>query len=207
LIEVTAFAFMALFISRIGITAVAGHQIVANLLSIMFMLPLALASATSTLVAQRVGAGDTTDARMIGWHGLWLGVLLALLLGTAVFVGRDSVARLYTQEAAVLAVTLPLLGWLVWFHVVDAVQCVASFVLRAYKIATMPLVIYVSALWIVGLGGGYALAFNLPGGVPAEWQGPKGFWIASTVGLTLAAAGLMALMAWVLRHNTRHGVH
>jgi multidrug resistance protein, MATE family len=207
LIEVTAFAFMALFISRIGTTAVAGHQIVANLVSIMFMLPLALASATSTLVAQRVGAGDTTDARMIGWHGLWLGVLLALLLGTAVFVGRDSVARLYTQEAAVLAVTLPLLGWLVWFHVVDAVQCIASFVLRAYKIATMPLVIYVSALWIVGLGGGYALAFNLPGGVPAEWQGPKGFWIASTVGLTLAATGLMALMAWVLRHNTSHGVH
>ena len=58
LIEVTGFAFMAFFISRLGATPVAGHQIAANLVSLMFMMPLALANATSTLVAQRIGAGD-----------------------------------------------------------------------------------------------------------------------------------------------------
>jgi multidrug resistance protein, MATE family len=201
LIEVTGFAFMALFISRIGTTAVAGHQIVANLVSLMFMLPLALGNATSTLVAQRVGAGDHVDARGIAWHGVSLGILLAVVLGSFIFGLRESVARLYTTEAAVLAITLPLLGWLVWFHVVDAVQCVTSFVLRAYKIATLPMVIYVSSLWLVGLGGGYTLAFNLPGNVPVEWQGTKGFWIACTTGLACAALGLTALMAWALRHS------
>jgi multidrug resistance protein, MATE family len=201
LIEVTGFAFMALFISRIGTTAVAGHQIVANLVSVMFMLPLALGNATSTLVAQRVGAGDHADARGIAWHGVGLGVLLAVALSSLVFGLRESVARLYTTEAAVLAITLPLLGWLVWFHVVDAVQCVTSFVLRAYKIATLPLVIYVGSLCLVGLGGGYALAFNLPGNVPEAWQGTKGFWIACTVGLACAALGLVVLMAWTLRHK------
>ena len=55
LVEVTGFAFMAFFIARIGTTAVAGHQIAANLVSLMFMLPLAVGNATSTLVAQHIG--------------------------------------------------------------------------------------------------------------------------------------------------------
>lgn len=48
LIEVTGFTFMAIFISRIGATAVAGHQLAANLVSLMFMMPLAIANATTT---------------------------------------------------------------------------------------------------------------------------------------------------------------
>ena len=77
LIEVTGFTFMAFFVSRIGATAVAGHQIAVNMVSMMFMLPLAIANATSTLVAQRVGAGDAADARRIGWAGLEIGVVIA----------------------------------------------------------------------------------------------------------------------------------
>jgi multidrug resistance protein, MATE family len=199
LIEVTAFAFMALFIARLGTTAVAGHQVVANLVSLLFMLPLALGNATSTLVAQRIGAGDGADARALAWHGLTLSILLALVVGTVMFVLREPVARLYTREAAVLAVILPLLGWLVWFHVVDAVQCVASFALRACKIATLPVLVYAGSLWLVGLGGGYVLAFNLTGHTPAALLGTQGFWVACTVGLTLASVGLVALMFWALR--------
>ena len=41
MIEVTGFTFMAFFISRIGATPVAGHQIAVNMVSLMFMLPLA----------------------------------------------------------------------------------------------------------------------------------------------------------------------
>ncbi|MBK6594007.1 MAG: hypothetical protein IPG23_15505 [Burkholderiales bacterium] len=39
----------------------AGHQLAANLVSMMFMLPLALANGTATLVAQRVGANDLLE--------------------------------------------------------------------------------------------------------------------------------------------------
>ena len=36
---------MAIFISRLGTTPVAGHQIAVNLVSLMFMMPLAIANA------------------------------------------------------------------------------------------------------------------------------------------------------------------
>ena len=70
LIEVTGFTFMALFIARLGATAVAGHQLAANLVAMMFMLPMALGNATGALVGQRLGARDPADARRLGWHGM-----------------------------------------------------------------------------------------------------------------------------------------
>jgi len=201
LIEVTGFSSMALFISRLGTTPVAGHQIAVNLVSLMFMLPLALGNATSTLVAQRIGAGAVEAARRVGWHGLLIGLAVATVLGGAVALAREPVLRLYTQDAAIFAAALPLVAWVAVFHVADAAQTVAAFVLRAYKITAVPVLIYVAALWGVGIGGGYALAFDLTGTVPAALQGAPGFWVASTAGLVLAGVLLTAFLAWVLRQQ------
>jgi MATE family multidrug resistance protein len=199
LVEVTGFSFMAIFISRLGTTPVAGHQLAANLVSLMFMMPLALANATSTLVAQRIGAKDGPDARRLGWHGLVIACGLAGLVGSAVYAAREPVLRLYTGNDAVIAAALPLVAWVAVFHVADAAQTMAAFVLRAYKIATVPMIIYVAALWGVGLGGGYLLAFNVPGFVPQTLQGAPGYWFAATAGLLLAGTGLSLFMLWVLR--------
>ena len=198
LIEVTGFAFMAIFISRLGETAVAGHQIAVNLVSLLFMLPLGLSNATSTLVAQRIGAGDLPDARRLGWHGLQFTLGLALAVGCSVYLARQWVLQLYTGNPLVLAAALPLLAWVALFHAADAVQTVAAFVLRAWRITTAPMLIFVVSMWGVGLGGGYTLAFHSAGRVPDSWQGARGFWIAATAGLILAALLLSALLAWVL---------
>lgn len=209
LVEVTSFAFMALFISRLGTTAVAGHQIAANLVSIMFMVPLALGNATGTLVAQRIGAADGADARRLAWHGLVLACAVATLTSSAIYLMRQTLVGAYTHDGAVVAAALPLMAWLVWFHLGDAAQTLAACVLRAYRIATVPLLVYLVALWGAGLGGGYVLAFDLSGNVPGELQGAGGFWAASSAGLALAAAGLIACMAWLFRQQRadarRHG--
>jgi len=200
-VEVTGFVFMALFISRLGALPVAGHQIAANLVALLFMLPLGLSNGCSTLVAQRIGAGDLVDARRLGWHGLLFALGLALAVGGVVVALREQVVGFYTANPAVAAAALPLLAWVALFHAADAVQAVAAFVLRAWQVATWPMVVYVVALWGVGLGGGYALAFDVGGQVPAAWHGARGFWIASTAGLTLAALTLTGLLAWLSRHR------
>jgi multidrug resistance protein, MATE family len=202
-IEVTGFTFMAFFISRLGATPVAGHQIAVNLVSMMFMMPLALANATSTLVAQRIGADDLRDARRIGWHGLQIGVLIAAAMGATAYLLRDELLHAYTHNEVIVAAAMPLLAWVMLFHIVDAAQTLASFTLRAYKIATVPVVIYATAIWGVGLGGGYVLGFDLTGLTPPALQGARGFWAASTAGLTVAAVGLCAFLLWVLRAQKR----
>jgi len=200
-IEVTGFTFMAFFIARLGATPVAGHQIAVNIVSVLFMMPLALANATSTLVAQRLGADDRLDARHIGWHGLQLGVLIAAALGAGVYLLRDPLLRAYTHDPVIIAAAMPLLAWVMLFHIADAAQTLASFTLRAYKIATVPVVIYASAIWGVGLGGGYLVAFNVTGATPPLLQGAPGFWAASTAGLTVAGVGLSGFLTWMLRQQ------
>ena len=201
LIEVTGITFMAFFISRISANAVAGHQIAANMISLLFMVPLSLGNATATLVAQRIGAGDARDARRLGWHGMQIASAAALLLGGSVFFAREAIVRTYTDNAVIVAAALPLLAWVAAFHWFDAMQTMAAFVLRAYRIATVPLAIYAASIWGVGLGGGYLLAFNVGGDVPLALHGARGFWIASTAGLGVAALGLGVFLVSVLRQQ------
>lgn len=200
-VEVTGFSFMAIFISRLGETAVAGHQIAVNLVSLMFMMPLALSNGTSTLVAQAIGAGTLDDARRLGWNGMGLALAIALAMGGTVYLTRSEVVALYTGHARIATAALPLLAWVALFHAADAAQTMAAFVLRAWRIATLPTVIYVVALWGVGLGGGYALAFDPWQAWPAALHGARGYWIASTAGLVVAGVALTILLALVMRRQ------
>ncbi|TDM04880.1 MAG: MATE family efflux transporter [Ideonella sp. MAG2] len=199
LVEVTGFSLMALFIARTGALAVAGHQVAMNVVTLMFMMPMALANATSTLVAQAVGAAKREEAIRLGWHGLALGTAVAAALGLLVHACQHRIVGLYTPDAAIAAAALPLLSWVALFHVADAIQTIAAFVLRAWRVATVPMLIYVAALSGVGLGGGYGVAFNVTGNIPPAWQGARGFWVSSTLGLTLAALAMVGLLAWTLR--------
>src|SRR5450755_1420566 len=201
LVEVTGFTFMAFFVSRIGATVVAGHQIAVNMVSMMFMLPLAIANAVSTLVAQRVGAGDAADARRIGWAGLEIGVVIAALLGSAVYLLREQVVGLYTANPVIVAAAVPLLAWVALFHIADAAQTISAFVLRAYRIATVPVLVYVVAVWGIGLGGGYVMAFDLVGASPLWMRGARGFWSMSTLGLATAALGMSGFLAFKIQRD------
>jgi multidrug resistance protein, MATE family len=178
---------------------VAGHQVAVNMVSVMFMMPLALANAATTLVAQRVGARDPADARRIGWHGMVIAAAASAVLGLAVYTLREPIVRLYTDNDVVVAAVLPLLAWVVVFHFFDAVQTMAAFVLRGWRIATLPMFIYAGSLIGVGLGGGWWLVFGPGRSIAPVWaQGASGYWVASTAGLVCAAVALTALLAFGL---------
>ncbi len=203
LIEVTGFAFMAIFIARLGATPVAGHQIAVNLVSMMFMMPMALSNATTTLVAQSIGADRLLDARRLGLHGLQVTLALAALTGFSVYLLRVPIVGLYTSDAAVAAAALSLLSWVGWFHLCDALQTFAQFVLRAWRITVISLVVFVLSMWGLGLGGGYLLAFDGLGGTLPQWRGAIGFWIASTAGLLSAGVVLTSYLLWMQQQRVR----
>jgi MATE family multidrug resistance protein len=195
LVEVTGFTFMAFFIARLGATPVAGHQIAVNLVAMMFMIALAYATAAGTLVAQHLGAQEKREARIVGRHAMALAALTAAGVGAVVALGREPIIALYTSNASTAAAALPLLVWVWFFHLGDALQTVAAYVLRAYQVATLPMIIYVIALWGLGIGGGYFLAFGRDG------AGAVGFWQAATAGLLMAALLLSLLLKRVFDEN------
>jgi len=199
LIEVTAFAFMALFIARLGNNALAGHQVTANFGTVLYMLPLSIAHATGTLVAQEIGAGRLQAARQTGFAGIVFGAACAGSVGLLVWLAREQIISLYTPHASVLTAAMPLFFFIAFYQVFDAVQVGTAFVLRAYKIALVPTIMYALALWGLGLGGGYVLGFDLIHGTPAFLQGAAGFWLGNSVSLAIVGVALL----WYLRRVQR----
>lgn len=100
LFEVTSFTFMAVLIARLGTAAVAGHQVVANLAAILFMVPLALGIATSVLIAQSLGAGHPRIARVAALRGFRLLMSIAVIAAIGVWLLREPIVALYTQPSA-----------------------------------------------------------------------------------------------------------
>jgi multidrug resistance protein, MATE family len=199
LFEVTSFTFMAVLIARLGTAAVAGHQIVANLVAILFMVPLSLGVATSVLVAQSLGANEPKAARRAALRGFRVALGVAVTAVALLWLLREAIVGLYTNDPAVAAVALSLFGLAALFHLFDAGQGVAAFVLRGYRSTFWPMVIYGVALWGIGLGGGYWIGLNAtPFGPP---RGPLGFWEAATAALALTTFLLCPLAAAVSRKH------
>jgi MATE family multidrug resistance protein len=183
-LEATSFTAITLLAARLGTTVMGGHQVVANLAALCFMLPLSLSVATATLTGQAIGAGDPRRARETALTGMRIGALVAAVTVLMVWTLRGGIVRLYSRDPAVAAMALTLIPYLAAFHFFDALQTVASFVLRAYKLAVAPTVIHAAALWGLGVVGGYLVAF---GGLWGPPWGIAGMWLMQSVALALAA--------------------
>lgn len=199
LIEITSFTLMSIFITRLGTDTLAGHQIIANMSAVAYMMPMSLSIATSTLVAQAIGARDLAGARRIGWRGIRFGASIALVTGTLLWLLREPLLNAYAKDPTVVAKALPLMLFVAFYQAFDAVQVMSAFILRAYKIALIPTLIYAGSLWGVGLGGGYVLGFGLIESMPAFTRGASGFWLANSVSLAIAGTLLVRYFRKVSR--------
>ena len=202
MVEVTSFTLMALFIARLGEVALASHQIAASVAAVLYMVPLSLGIATSARTGYWIGAGQLNLARRSARTGLALAGALALILATALGLGREWVARAYSRDAAVVAATTVWLAWVAWYHLADALQAVCVFVLRCWRITLSPLLIYTVLLWGVGLYGGYRLAYQGLGPWPPT-QAVSSFWLTSTLALALVSLLFMLRLSRAMR-TARH---
>ncbi|MDR2155884.1 MAG: MATE family efflux transporter [Burkholderiaceae bacterium] len=203
LVEVTSFTLMALFVARLGVTAAAAHQIAANVAALLYMVPLSLGVAASARVSYWRGAGEQARARHLALQVFRATALSGAVLAVLIFMAKAKIASVYTQQAGVALLATQLLGWVALYHLADAAQTVAVFVLRCWRVTLAPLLIYGVLLWGVGLAGGYLLAYRGLGPL-APLQSPAAFWQAAAAALLLAAFALGGMLHWVSGRDLRH---
>lgn len=212
LVEVAAFSFMALLIAREGMYATGGHQITANLMALCYMLPMAVGIASASLTAQAIGARDMAQARLTGLAGLTLALVGAILVTVLVMALRPAILAAYTDNLEVALMAAALLQILPYFHLCDAMQCINSYLLRAYKVAVVPLLMQIIALIGLGLVGGWWLGFGPMAGslqpvldviMPGSPTGAATMWLMAAIGLGLSAL-LQHLWYWrVVRQHRK----
>ena len=188
-VEVSMFAVIALFLAPLGPTVVAGHQVVLNIVSLVFMLPLSLGMALTLRVSFLIGAGQPEVARRLARTTLLLALGIALVYMPLLLFGRELLVALYTGDPGVREVAMQLLVFAAIFQIADVLQVTAISALRGYRDTRLPLIIMLVSFWGLCLPLGYALTFT-------DWLlpalGAPGFWLALTFGLSCAGVLLIA---------------
>ncbi len=178
------FVVSSLLMASFGDTAVAAHQIAFNFASLVFMIPLGLALATTVRVGHAAGAGDYSAARFRGQVGMSLGAINAISNAAILAFLRLPIAGLYTEDAGIATRAARFLLLASVFQIFDGVQVTANGALRGIKDTRLPFAITLVAYWIVGVPVSCWLAFRTD--VAAD-----GLWWGMTAGLMVAAAGLV----------------
>ena len=201
MVEITSFTLMALFIARMGVEATAGHQIAATWAGVLYMIPLALGIASSSRVGFWLGANNPRQVRRAMKTGLALSAAMAASCCLALWLGKAALAHAFTTDPEVAAIAVGLLGWVVVYHFVDAIQTVCAFLLRCFQITLLPLAIYCALLWGMGLGGGYVWAYQGIGQQAARPL-PDSFWLTSTAALAVVTLLFLGLTYRAVKHQS-----
>ena len=128
----------------------------------------------------------------IGWR--WIFYLNLPVVAILIWLVRNPLVAAASNDHAVRAVALALIVYIAFYQVFDALQTVAAFSLRGYKITFLPMLVHVACFWGVGLFGGWWLAFRGP-----QPMGVAGFWTGLTLSLILAATLLGGLLWRTMR--------
>lgn len=186
--EVFAFSSMGLLLGRFGPETLAAHQIVGNLNGATFMIPMALAMATTIRVGFNVGANDFNRARLAASVALRAAAVFAVIVGVLLLLGRFYVVSLFSTDPAVNALAATVVLFVAAYQLADDTQVVAIGALRGYKDTQVPMWIALSGYWALAVPIGCGLGFGL---LIVEPMGIYGFWTGMTVGLAFVAFAAM----------------
>lgn len=130
-IEAGAFSGMNFVAAQLGVLVVAAWAVVLNVAAAVFMVPMGIAAATAVLVSRSVGAQDVSAVKRAFWMGMKLAMGALLALSLIIFLDAELVARAYSSDPALLAMTASALLLSCLFFMADGAQVVAANALRA----------------------------------------------------------------------------
>jgi MATE family multidrug resistance protein len=180
--ETASFSLATIMIGWLGTAALAAHQIMCTVGQFGFMLYYGLAAAVAVKVSNYSGEGNTADIRRSASAGFHIILVMALITSTLMFVARNHIGPLFTDDKEVATLVASLVLTFIIYQFGDGLQCNYSNALRGIS-DVKPVMRYAFiAYFIISLPAGYLFGFVL------DW-GLQGVWMSFPFGLT--SAGVM----------------
>lgn len=188
-LEANAFTVAMIMIGWIGVIELAAHQVVINMASFTFMLPLGVAIAASARVGNLIGARDSIRLRVACRTAFAMGGGVMAVAAFIFVVFRERLPLFYIEDPAVVSLAALLLPIAGAFQIFDGVQVVGGGLMRGMGRPQAGAIVNLIGFYVVGLPLGWLLAF------PAE-LGIIGIWWGLAAGLGGVA---LMLCIWVMR--------
>ncbi len=186
-LEVFAFAASTLMAGRLGVMHLASHNIVLNMASLSFMIPLGVSIGSAVRVGQLIGSGDRAGARQSAWIAISLGAVLMLVSASVFILLRHQIPGWYSPDIAVIQAASLILPIAASFQIFDGVQVVGGGVLRGMGRPRVAAMFNLVGYYVLALPIGGYLAFN-------RGYGLSGIWWGMSFGLAVIAA---LLLFWI----------
>lgn len=156
--EAGAFSGMTVIAGRLGPSQVATYQILLNLLAVMFMGALGIATAAAVLTSEAIGSRDAPGAARASFAGVGVSFALAAVAGLCIVTWSSEIGRAYTADAALAGRVTGLLWMVALILVPDGGQAVAAASLRGRGDNWFPTASHLLAYAVVMPALAYVLA-------------------------------------------------
>jgi len=195
--EAGMFIAVTFIIGLFGTAALAAAAIANQIAAVSFMIPIAVAQASTIRVGNYAGAGDRPNLTRSASATFWIGIVVTLITTLILLVWSQQLISLFLDSgdamfADVLALALPMLVLTALFQVPDGVQAIAMSILRGLNDTRAPGMIAIGSFWITGVAVGTLAGHQFA-------LGPSGVWGGLLIGLSVAALLLTFRMRRALR--------
>ena len=186
-LEAATFSLTAIMVGWIGSLELAAHQVVIAISTISFTTYLGLGSATAIRTSFYKGAKDWKQVRKTTVAGIHLGVIVSTLTCIGLFIFRNQISFVFSDDPKVASIVILLLPILMLYQYVDGAQIVLANALRG--LSDVKSIMWISFItnFLIAIPAGYILGFPLGMGI-------EGIWLAYPIGFVFSVA-LLGLRA------------
>src|SRR5699024_1822059 len=168
--EISIFSAVTLFMSEFGTAVIAGHQAAMSVANLLYMIPMSFAMALTILVG------------------------LIFVISVFVFIFREPIDTIYSEDPEVITLTIQFLLFALFFQISDAFQAPIQGILRGYKDVNVAMMVSLASYWLIGLPVGFLLA-------KFTGLGSFGYWLGLIIGLALGAVMLTFRLLFIQRRK------
>ena len=190
--ETASFSLSAVMIGWLGTIALASHQIMCAISQFTFMMFYGMGAAVAVRVSNFKGQDDIVNVRRSAYAGFQLIMVMAVVLGSIVFLCRNYLGGWFTDNEEVSAMVVMLIIPMLVYQLGDGMQINFANALRGISDVKPMMLIAFIAYFVISLPVGYFCGFVLNWGI-------TGVWMAFPFGLT--SAGIM--LWWRFYYKTK----
>ncbi len=177
--------------------SLAAHAIAIQIAALSFMVPLGIGQAATVRVGVAFGRRDAAAIGRAGWLAIGIGTAFALVAGAVLIAVPLPLIAIFIDVAdpanrQVVTLAVSFLAVAALFQIVDCAQAVGAGVLRGLQDTRVPMMIAAVGYWVIGIGVGVLLAFQLR-------MGGVGIWWGLASGLGVVAVLITA--RWAMRER------
>lgn len=195
--EMLAFTTFTALLGSLGADEIAAHQVALATIRASFLPGIAVAEAASVLVGRALGRGSIREADRVVVASLQLAGGFMALCGVVFALFGAAIVRVFTDDAAVVALARQLLLVAAVFQLLDAFNIVLRAALRGARDARAVALLGVVIVWTCIPGAAWLLGREMGLGALGGWCG----FVGETLLGTLAFGWRWRSGAWRRRYE------